>query len=242
MKHLYWILVLIVIFLGVGLSVYFGQETVSITKLGYNHYSAPEKFVERLILKTQNELKSAQLVMLGVMPGRRVDLEVWKAFLDQTEHNELTYQVLIVDPDLPMAKEFFPNAIKMDLKKEIIRFIEGVKNAQSHGLRMAVIAPSIYTSQLLQGNPMDNIKKNSDLKPISFSVIGFPRTPEQETSMEIPCMMGQNNRDGVGAIGCEAQRAARLLYRKKSKPGFYEGLIDQVGDQDYLVLFNAPQN
>jgi hypothetical protein len=58
--------------------------------------------------------------------------------------------------------------------------------------------------------------------------------------MPIKCVMGSNDRDGIGAMGCMAEQKARLVYRKKSKPGFYEGLMDQVGERDYLVLFNAP--
>jgi hypothetical protein len=240
MKFLYWAVAAIVVLTGLGLSVYFGQETVSIPKITYNSYSDPAKFSEALIIKMMPELKSSSLLMLGVMPGRKIDLEIWKAFLDQTELSELKYQVLIVDPALPLVNELFPNAIKMDLKTDLERFIEGAKKARAQGFRTAVLVPSIYASQLLQSNPVENIKKNSDLKPTSFSVMGFPRAPEQEAFMEIPCVMGQNDREGVGAMGCEAQKKARLLYRKKSKPGFYEGVLDQIGERDYLILFNAP--
>ncbi|HEY8271107.1 MAG TPA: hypothetical protein VIG33_09495 [Pseudobdellovibrionaceae bacterium] len=239
MKYLYWAVAAVVIMVGVGLSVYWGQETVSLPKIVFNYYRNPGQFAETIHVQMKPELKSSPLLMLGVMPGRKIDLEIWKSFLDQTS-SELKYQVVIVDPDLPFIKELFPNAIKMDLKKDIARFIAGAKNAQAQGLRMAVLVPSIYASQLLQSNPAENIKKNSDLQPISFSIIGFPRSPEQEANMEIPCAMGQNDRDGEGALGCAVQKKARLLYRKKSKPGFYEGVLDQVGDKDYLVLFNAP--
>jgi hypothetical protein len=240
MKYLYWVAAAIVVVIGVGISVYFGQGTVSLPKITYNHYSDPAKFAEVLILKMSSELKDAPLVMLGVAPGRKIGLEIWKAFLDQTASGELKYPVVIVDPGLPFANEMFPDAVKMDLKKDFLRFIEGAKNARVQGVRMAVIVPSIYASQLLQGNPADSIKKNSDLKLTSFSVMGFPRAAEQEATMEIRCVMGQNDRDGEGALGCEAQKKARLLYRKKSRPGFYEGVMDQVGEKDYLVLFNAP--
>ncbi|MGZ3805269.1 MAG: hypothetical protein ACXVB4_13730 [Pseudobdellovibrionaceae bacterium] len=240
MKYLYWIVIALVLVIGVSLSMYLGQETVSLPKLAYNQYDNPDQFVEALMLKMTPELKSSPLVMLGVMPGRKTDLEIWKSFLNRAESTDLKYQALVVDPELPFVNELFPRALKIDLKNDLERFINGVKNAQAQGLRVAVIVPSIYASQLLQNNPVDSIKKNFGIKPVSFSIIGFPRAMDQEASMEIPCVMGDNDREGVGALGCAVQKKARLLYRQKSKPGFYEGLIDQIGEKDYLVLFNTP--
>lgn len=240
MKHMYWAIAATVLLVGVGFSVYFGVQPKSIPKIKYSHFSDPGKAAGALMLRMNLELKSAPLLMLGVMPGRKMDLEVWKAFLEQSHMPELQYQVVVIDPKLPFAAEIFPTALKLDIKDEAERFIEGAKNAKAQGLRMAVIAPTIYVSQRLQQNPMAQIKKNSDLQAVSISLMGFPRSPEQEAQMDIPCVMGSNDRDGVGALGCMAQQKARLNYRKKSKPGFYEGLMDQVGQQDYLFLFNAP--
>lgn len=229
-----------ILFVGIGFSVYFGIQPKSIPKITYSHFSEPAKMSDAIILRLNQELKGAPLLMLGVMPGRKMDLEIWKAFLEQSQIPEVQYQALVIDPELPYATELFPSAVKIDIKNDLARLIEGAKNARTQGLRMAVIVPSIYASQRLQGNPADNIRKQSDLAPMSFSIMGFPRSPEQEAQMEIKCVMGANDRDGVGAMGCMAEKKARLVYRKKSKPGFYEGLMDQVGERDYLVLFNAP--
>lgn len=240
MKYLYGILAAVVLLCGIGFSVYFGIQPKSIPKITYSHFSEPAKMSDAIILRLNQEIKGAPLLMLGVTPGRKMDLEVWKAFLEQSQIPELQYQALIVDPELPFASEMFPSAVKLDIKADVARFIEGAKKAREQGLRMAVIVPSIYASQRLQGNPADRIRKESDLTPMSFSIMGFPRSTEQEAAMPIKCVMGSNDRDGIGAMGCMAEQKARLVYRKKSKPGFYEGMMDQVGERDYLVLFNAP--
>lgn len=240
MKYLYGIIAAVVLLTGIGFSVYFGVQPKSIPKITYSHFNEPAKMSDAIILRLNQEIKGAPLLMLGVMPGRKMDLEVWKAFLEQSQMPELKYQALVVDPELPFAAEMFPSATKLDIKTDLARFIEGAKNARAQGLRMAVIVPSIYASQRLQENPAAKIRKETDLAPMSFSIMGFPRSPEQEATMDIKCVMGSNDRDGIGAMGCMAEQKARLVYRKKSKPGFYEGLVDQVGERDYLVLFNAP--
>jgi len=239
MKYLYWIILGLIVAGGIGFSVYMSQAPEIVAKVEYTQYSDPEKLADALVAGLSADISEAHLVMLGVMPGRKMDLEVWKAFLEQTQKPELQFQVVVIDPDLPLANEFFPKALKMDLKKDISRFIEGAKNARAQKLRMAVVVPSIYASQSLSENPADIVNKTSDLKPLSFSLMGFPRSPEQETQMEIPCVMGTNDKLGVGALGCMAVQKGRLLYRQKSKPDFYEAVIDLVKERDYLILFNS---
>jgi hypothetical protein len=240
MKYVYWICVVVVLTLGIGFSVYFGVQPQSLPKITYSHFEHPAKLADAIILRMNQELKGYPLVLLGVMPGRPYDLEVWKAFLAQSSIREVQYQALVIDPDLPGAKEMFPGAVQIDLKKEMDRFIEGAKNARQQGLRMAVILPTIYASQIVKDNPATLLKETTDLAPVSFSLIGFPRTGDQERTQEIPCVMGPGDREGTGSLGCVTQNKARLAYRKKSDPGKYEGLMDLVGDRDYLILFNAP--
>lgn len=217
-----------------------GIQPKSVPKIKYSHFEHPSKLADALILRMNQDLKNYPLVMLGVMPGRTHDLEVWQAFLAQSSIPGVQYQVLVIDPELPGAVEMFPSAIKIDLKKDLNRFIEGAKNARAQGLRMAVIVPSIYGTQILKDNPAGVIAATTDLKPASFSIMGFPRSPEQEQKQEIACVMGPGNVSGTGALGCVAQNKARLAYRKKSDPTKFEGLMDLVGERDYLILFNAP--
>ncbi|RYZ81626.1 MAG: hypothetical protein EOP06_23180 [Proteobacteria bacterium] len=240
MKYIYWICASIVLLSGIGFSVYFGVQPKSIPKITYSHFETPSKLADAIVLRMNQELKGMPLVFLGVMPGRTQDLEVWKSFLQQSHIPGMQYQALVVDPDLPGAVEAFPGAVKIDLQRETERFIEGAKKAREQGLRMAVIVPTIYSSQILKDNPVSTIKKTSDLQPASFSLVGFPRNADQEKTQDLPCLMGPGDRKGTGDIGCVVQNKARLIYRKKSKPAMYEGLMDLVGERDYLILFNAP--
>ncbi|MBC7370378.1 MAG: hypothetical protein H7326_02370 [Bdellovibrionaceae bacterium] len=240
MKYLYWICTTIVLLLGVGFSVFMGIQPKSVPKIRYSHFEHPDKLADAIILRMNQELKGYPLIMLGVMPGRPHDLEVWKAFLAQSSVPGVQYQALVIDPELPGAAEMFPSAVKIDLKRELDRFIEGAKNARTQGIRMAVIAPTIYTTQILKENPSGVIIKTTDLRPASFSIMGFARNPEEEQKQEIRCVMGEGDRDGLGPLGCVAQNKARLSYRKEADPAKFEGLMDLVGERDYLILFNAP--
>jgi hypothetical protein len=240
MKYIYWICAALVLIAGLGASVYFGIQPKTLPKITYSHFEQPSKLADAIILRMNQELKTYPLIMLGVMPGRAYDLEVWKAFLAQSSIPGVQYQALVIDPELPGVAAMFPSAVQIDIRKEMDRFIEGAKNARSQGIRMAVILPSIYASQILKENPTSLIIRTTDLRPASFSITGFPRSPEQEQKQDLRCVMGPADTESTGALGCVAQNSARTAYRKKSEAGKYEGLMDLVGERDYLILFNAP--
>jgi len=240
MKYIYWISAAVILASGIGFSVYFGIQPKTIPKITYSHFESPSDLAKAVILRMNQELKGYPIVLLGVMPGRSYDLEVWKAFLAESSVPSLQYQVLVIDADLPGAVDMFPGAVRMNFMTDTDRFVAGAKKALSQGLRMAVIVPSIYGSQLLKDSPVSLIKQKSDLQPASFSLVGFPRSTEEEQKQDLLCVMGVNDRHGTGALGCVTQNKARLVYRKKSNPQKFEGLMDLVGERDYLILFNAP--
>jgi len=239
MKYLYWSILALVVTLGLGFSVYMSKEPEIISKIDFSYFQDSREVAEALLKQVQPELQQSHLVMLGVMPGRKIDLEIWKQFLDKSSAAGLPFQAIVVEPALPGVLDFFPTAVRMDLKTELARFIEGAKNARARNLRMAVIVPSIYSSQSLQDNPADLLVKTSDLKPLGLSLVAFPRSPQEELQMEIPCVMGANDRQGTGALGCLALTKARLFYQTKSRPGFLEGIVDLVRERDYLILLNS---
>lgn len=239
MKYLYWFIAGMVVALGVGFSIYMSSEPLVVSKLSYSHFQTPSEFAEKLVVTLEPELKGATLIMLGVIPGRTMDLEVWKAFLEQAEKRGFSFQAVVIDPELPRAQEYFPQALPLDIKSELGRFMEGAKNARSQNIRMAVIVPSIYASQSLRENPADLINKKSDLRPLSFSLVGFPRSPAEEPSMEFPCVMGANDRLGTGPLGCLTLQKARLVYNHKPPSNGYEGMVDMVRERDYLLFLNG---
>lgn len=241
MKYLYAFTVVLVLSAGLAVSYYLGQQPQSIVRVTYHPFDRPEELTTALVSLLKLPLKNAPVVLLGVTPGSRQDLEFWKSFLEQNKDADTAYQAVIVDPALAFAEELFPKAVKLDLKNEIARFSEGVNNAHMKGLRMAVIAPTIYTSQLIAENAVALLETTYGMKPLSLSMVKFPRSLEEEEKSDLPCKLGDQNREGTGALGCAVQKRAKPLYKTKPAVCKYEGLVDQVGDRDYLIFWKAPE-
>jgi hypothetical protein len=105
------------------------------------------------------------------------------------------------------------------------------------GKRVAVIVPTVYSVQSIPGNLVNNFKERTQLHPMSLSLTDFPRTREEEKFMLHPCIVEGVDQTGEGPFGCAVVQTARGNYRKRYQIGDWVGLVNQIGLNDYLVLY-----
>ncbi len=238
MKYFYWFCAIAVIALGIYFAANFSIQPQSIGKIKFSQVSTPEEFGKAVYERLRLEVREAPIVLLGVTPNQIEDMELWRGFFEANQEPGSKYDMIVVEPMLPYV-ELFNSNMRIDIKEETARFVEGVKKAREEGLRVAVIVPNIYSSQLLKKNPANRLKDEYKLDVVSFSVTKFPVTREQEQVFEPKCTI-EEGKDlaGTGALGCMIQNIARKTYRKKIEDNKYSGLMDQTGAKDYIILFN----
>ncbi|WII72534.1 hypothetical protein QJS83_01450 [Bdellovibrio sp. 22V] len=238
MKYFYWICAVAVIALGIFFATQFSIQPKSIPKIKFSQVSLPEELGKGIYERLRLEIKESPIVLLGVTPNHIEDIELWRGFLEANQEQGSKYDVIVVEPMLPYV-ELFPSNMRIDIKEDMNRFVEGVKKAREQGLRVAVIVPNIYSSQLLKKNPANRLKEEYKLDVTSFSIMKFPVTREQEEAFEPKCVVeAGKDFSGQGPIGCMVREIARKTYRKKFEDGKYSGLMEQTGSKDYLILFN----
>lgn len=238
MKYLYWVSAVAVIALGVFFSMNFQIQERSIPKIKFSQVEVPETLGKGIYERLRMEVKNAPIVFLGVTPGQIEDLELWRGFMEANQEQGSKYDVIVVDPQLPYV-ELFNSTMRLDVQKEMSRFVEGVNNARAQGLRVVVIVPYIYSSQLVKKGPANRLKEEYKMDVTSFSVMKFPVTREQEEAFQPVCDLDET-RDlaGTGHLGCMVREVARKTYRKKFEENKYSGMMEQTGAKDYIVLLN----
>ncbi|WP_413585520.1 hypothetical protein [Bdellovibrio sp. HCB274] len=213
-----------------------GPETV--TKIGFTHVSQPEEMGALVFENLQPEIKAAPIVILGVTPNKIEEMELLRGFIEKNQEAGSRYDVVIVEPMLPYV-ELFREAVYIPIKDEMPRLVEGINKARAEGLRVAVIVPNIYSSQLLESNPVWKLKNEYQLDVTSLSVSTYPVTREQEQHFEPKCLDGGAvDPAGTSAFGCMIRNTARRTHRRKLEPNKYSTLLEQTGPKDYLILFN----
>lgn len=238
MKYLYWLAAAFVIAVGIYFSTQFSVQPQSISKISFAQVSTPEDFGKQVFEHLHEEVKKAPVVVLGVTPNQIEDLELWRGFFEANQAPDSKYDVIVVESMLPYV-EIFNNGMHLQVKDEMPRLVEGIQKARAQGLRVAVIVPNIYSSQLISKNPVARLKEEFKIDITSFVVSKFPLTREQEEGFEPKCFDGGNvDPAGTSNLGCMIRNLARKTYRKKIEAGKYSGLMEQTGVKDYLILFN----
>lgn len=237
MKY-YWLGAAVLVAFGIWLAMTVKIQPQSIPKITFSQVKRPEDLGKGIAQRMVVEVREAPLIFLGVTPNSMEDIELWKGFLQANAEKGSHYDTLIVEGQLPFI-EAIPYNVNIDLKNDEQRFVDGVKKALGQGLRVAVIVPTIYSSQLLQDSMASHLKKAYQLDITSFSISKYPLSEEQELNFEPRCAVEERtDTRGTGALGCMIQGMARKTYRKKLEPGRFSGLMEQTGEKDYLVLFN----
>lgn len=219
--------------------LYFGLQPRSVPKINLSSFSTPEEAGQAVGKRLWLELKDAPVLLLGVWPNHPEDIEVVRGLLNSLTEPGQGYDVVVVEPQLP-GVDVFVGAQSISLRDEAARFVEGVKNARAQGKRVVAIVPSMFSSRLIAEGPADRLKKEFELDFVSLSIAPFPFSRDEEGTFEVQCMTG-GDQTGFGALGCAVIQKARQNYRKKKDPTRYQGLMDLVGNQDYLLLLSPPR-
>jgi hypothetical protein len=239
MKYLYWVGAAFVIGGIIYLSTLVGSpQPATKTLIKFAQYETPEDFGKAIFTALQAEVKSAPIIMLGVTPNQVEDMEVWRGFMQANQEQGTKYEVIAVEPMLPYV-ELFPSNLRFNIRDNMPEFVDGVRKAQAEGLRVAIVVPHVYSSKLLKGNPVDRLQNEFHLPILSLTATKFPVTKQQEEFFEPPCLLEESkDLSGTGPLGCTIRQISKKTYKEKFEDNKYSGLLEKVGEKDYLILFN----
>ena len=238
MKYLYWLGAIAVVALGIYFSMSFSVGPESIPKINFTQVSVPEDLGKQVFDKLKLEVKAAPILVFGVAPGHTEDMELIRGFFEANQEAGSKYEVLIVEPMLPYV-ELFNTGIYIPMKEDMPRLVEGIQKARAQGLRVVIVVPNIYSSQLLPNNPVDRLKSEYKMDLTSISISKFPLTREQEETFDPKCFDGGAvDPAGTSPLGCVVRNMARKTYRKKFEANKYSGALDQTGPKDFVIIFN----
>jgi hypothetical protein len=236
MNKLYWTFLGLLIIAGITVTIYFGLQPRPIPKIKPSEVATAERAGEAVTQRLWLELKDAKIVFLGVDPDKPDDMKVWKSFLDSFKNPDEKFTYVVIDPLLP-SKDTVAHSDEIDMNHDFDRFVAGLKTAVANNQKVAVIVPTIYSSQAIPGNPINRMKEALLSIPfMSFSVVQPTLNREEEATAQFPCVTGSGDNSGLGSFGCLIQSKSRGLYMKKFESGKFLMLLDQIGATDYLLL------
>lgn len=239
-KLVYFLSMTALVGTALGTVVYFGLSPKSVPKINLSHFDTPAAAGEAVGQRLWLELKAAPVLLFGVWPDKKEDVEAVAGFLAHFKGPDLKYDVVFVEPNLPF-RELLPNAQEVSLRDQLDRVVEVAKAASAQGQRVIAVVPSMFSSRLLTDGPAARLKAALGETPfVAISTSPFPYTRDEEKEFPLRCDAG-NDPTGYGQLTCAVIQKSRVTYRKKKDPSKYNGSLDLVGENDYLFLFSAPR-
>ncbi len=234
-KRIYWILLIGVSLIGLTTMIYFGIQPRPIPKIKISKFESHNILANSILLRLRQELMASQVVLLGYEPGQAYQAEVWQHFLNNIQEPSLKFDQVIVEKSL--ESQLFQNSTLMDFKDEFPAVLKQIESGIQAQRRFALVAPISYTAQAIPGNLAYYLNANLPKKVTSLSIVGFPRSRQDEGDTSYPCIVEGVDQSGLGPFGCLLIQSARSQYLKKFLPGDFIGFVNQIGMFDYIVFY-----
>ncbi len=234
-KRIYLILLGIVSLFGIGAMVYFGIQPRPVLKIKLSKFDSSMVLANSVLLRLRQEIRQSPVLILGVQPNKPDQIKVWRDFLNNDVEAGSKYDVIYKDSSV--VTDLFPEAKSLDFKEEFQTLLSEIQNGVFENKRIALLAPTTYASQTIPQSMGYFINQNLQKKALSFSLVDFPRSREEEKVYEFPCVVEGVDQSGLGPFGCLLLQSARAQYRKRFQPGESIGFLNQIGMFDYIVFY-----
>ncbi len=249
-KSLFFSFLFALLFLsGLAGSIYFGLEPRPLPKIKLSGVASPLGFSDAVFQRLSEELKNTNLFFVGVGPEpeqQALAQELIKKFASINSSKGVT---LILDPQLTFFDQYqnefvqnFGDLFKNISTLSLLTKYTSLISPEALSEKIVIVAPNVFVSQILKESPIHKLKKEfvktNQLPQIFTLTLGFlPIQRSEENKVMPPCLVDQFDKQGTGALGCILLQSARPNYRKKKPEGFYLGLFNQIGENDYLLLY-----
>jgi hypothetical protein len=240
-KTIYYILAIF----GIGLIalVYYGMDPnhKTVPKIKLSYFKDDTEVVTSIESVLDLYIAQEKYFWFGIEPGHQKQIDVLLKLKAGIETKNGPFDLVIYDQELDRVhatSQFFKPHQLAYVKQNWFEISKLIK--ENINKRILIITASVYSTNLIQHNPLDKIVKDSGLRPLTLSMGYLAATTDEEKNNVFPCKTDDN--EGVAAWGCLVINKSRAVRRKidikkMSEPGTsILGLMDLTGEKDYMIL------
>lgn len=200
-----------------------------IAKIKWSQFTNPEEVAQAISMRLRQEVKDNPIVFIGVDPSEEVHFQIWSEWVKKQIDPGWRFDQIYREPELK-GGESWSQALPYDIRKYEDQFIEILTESLKKSERVLALLPHVYVSQRLANNPVQRIQTKLGRKILSLSLVDL-------SNNQIPCLKGDADFTGQGALGCLiAEKNLALRTKKNFNEASYVGLLDQYGFTDFLMF------
>jgi hypothetical protein len=251
-KKIYIIFMVLFVIGGLVFLIQMGLKEKPLAKIKWSGFNSEAEVARAISLRLRQEIKDHSIVFLGVEPGNKNHLNIWKEWLILNSEPEWQFDEVLFEPGLKFAGETWPAAKALDIRKDQEFFVQMIRDPKNAKRRIAVILPHVYSSQLIVDNPVKRVIKESRVKILSITLLEMEHT-------NLPCVAEGVDYTGQSILGCKVKEKLFFVKNNNSRwgtqpPPYYKdptadfdnkktkdesiwsGTLEQYGISDFLMF------
>lgn len=240
-KVVYYIAGVFLAGLAVLIYLSLGQSEKTVPKIRLSYFKSNSELTESIHSILQQQILKEKYFWFGIEPGIPNQLEILSELKSMIEKSNKAFDVVYIDQELRLSnqvKNLFGNTLECEIKSDWSTVAKDIKKYE--GKNILFITASIYSTNLLQNNPIHKINKATEMRPMTFSMGYFSADTDDEKRNVFPCKT--DDKEGVSGWGCLVVNKSRSVRRKininkiiGANP-LMIGIMDLTGEKDYMLL------
>lgn len=233
-KKIYIVMLVLIGLGGLSFLIQLSLKGKAVVKIAWSDFASEDEVANAISMRLRQELKDHNVVFLGVEPGSKNQLSIFKKWVNLNTEPGWKFDEVFIEPELVFRQEVWPEAKIFDIRKDQETFVQLVRDLKKTNHRVVVVVPQIYSSQLIVDNPVKRVIKESEQEILSITLVAIDNT-------ELPCTAEGADYTGQSALGCVVKEKLFFTKNKKTKSGvLWSGMLEQYGLSDFLMFIKNP--
>jgi len=243
---LYVALIVAMMTAGIFLILKFGVKPQPVGIMKPSFFSKPEEIGAVVYRRFYVDIDTKKLVVFGVPPQPDWNLAVVRGFLREAQALQRPFDVLITESAMPpldltgLPSPLETISIEMNSPTQS-DLIDQLKAYHAAGKRVLLYTASVFSTHLLQGNPINRLEKMTGESYFAITSAPLSLHPDQEFLVDPPCLGSERDTQGTSDLGCAVLMAGRRFYRKHIDQSRFVAIMQKQGAvEDYLLMISSP--
>lgn len=247
---LYFVIAAVVVGLVYFVSVYNEDMEKTTPKIKLSYFPTVTELAQTVISQLEQELKNENQFWIGIEPQKQAHINFAEELVFLLKNKNKIKQIYIDeqlgfdDKELSNLAAAFPDFKIIPVRDNWPQLSDLYKKNEMNNT--AIITAAIYSTSMLDGNPIDKIKKDfPEFSPTTFSSGHFALNTEDEKNNIFPCFT--EDKTGTNKWACSLINKARTQRRTlqpllKDDQNKFLGLMDLTSDKAYMILLTERKN
>lgn len=243
-KWLYAALIVTIIATGFAMIFKVGYDPAPALIMKPSKFDQVEKIGSVAFRRFYVPIEQEKRVVIGIPPQPEWHRDVIRGFLKEAASLGFPFEVIIADAQMPSLNlEGIPTVelhVVSMTSPTLTELGDRLQEARSAGKRTLVYTSSIFSSHLLEGNPITRFEKATGERFLSITTAPLALSATEERFIQPPCVGTEQGGSHLAALGCEILKAGRGFYRKKIHADQFVAIMNAPRLDDYLLMIAEP--